>query len=567
MEINNDIDKQDDHSKDNLVWYRENVTRVSRFIWSSISVILLITIVVIYQFEQSAVIKKRLQEAVDTAKAKLISTEGNLQEIFQDLFRQKFPNIPSEADTILLVAQDIPNPKETILSPEISLSRIDKRYEEIRHRIKTAVNREYANAINHTIYLLDTYRKIYIKRIKNHKEYNKAINEQKESGAKTRRSIPTPFGTFDLDLKLALIILEFSTIACALIFHINLGRIRKLIPDQFKLNTGSSNLYPVPFWLFSYNLKNNLTHTVPNKHLTKLLGSIAIHIFWPVLAIVILWKCYEFQAIQTRIFGVDEAWLYISWIGIFFLIYLAIHNYVPNTILYKEPSKDEDHTLDRRAFLGLSITSVLMYLTSLLFIHKWVLDATKKVSEAALRATPVKTELSPVEGLLNVANLKLVVNQRNNIIHHEKVCKHHIPKQQIHINVIEKLESDKLHYQKSPRILEVLADQIISHNIKKEMSDNDIRKEPIDEKAVEFLRQAINASPFSYHLYHKLIRYYGRHKKYDKIRKFLDDHLGMIKTKIQGEKKKAWSWELEPLLKLNDELLRTKDAQNKKSKK
>ncbi|WP_121626588.1 hypothetical protein [Poseidonibacter antarcticus] len=94
---------------------------------------------------------------------------------------------------------------------------------------------------------------------------------------------------------------------------------------------------------------------------------------------------------------------------------------------------------------------------------------------------------------------QLIVNKKNGIIHHKIICKDHLPKKKNIGSNMSFASNVKFHKSKSIEIL------------------NQLTKNISVEDSIEILLLATANNPTSVHLYDKLVKLYGKIKKYDSI--------------------------------------------------
>lgn len=111
---------------------------------------------------------------------------------------------------------------------------------------------------------------------------------------------------------------------------------------------------------------------------------------------------------------------------------------------------------------------------------------------------------------------QLVVNKNTGVIHHKKFCKNHLPKEQ---NSLENIRiSPKIKFHTSKKI------QILNH-ISEDISVED---------SIQVLLLAVENNPTSVHLYDKLIKLFGKIKRYESIHLLLSDAQRQLLDKISS---------------------------------
>ncbi|HEV2801622.1 MAG TPA: hypothetical protein VGW12_14045 [Pyrinomonadaceae bacterium] len=351
-----------------------------------------------------------------------------------------------------------------------------------------------------------------------------ATSDKLDALNSTKPSIPTPFGDFEVQPALALLGLSFATLLSYFAFISSIYKIRSYAIDYAAAHQWSETISgrdPAPFWLFSTDpdLKNALTWRAKPRVVAAL--SLTLHAGWVLLAAWLTWECLSnWNSIKFVPFDYKLLWPYALVALLLIAAGLAVSQFLPpqyrRVFSRLKLKKRPGTSVNRRVVLGgilatfgLAATGGLLYL---LLREKKV-----KVRHFGLPATDAT--ISP-----HIRNL--VLHDRKLVLHHSEICSKHLPIHKHRARDVESRSDGHLHSACQLRILEKLAKDAL-HNLPTDYDPEDrkAKRAAFDkqaELALPYLEKAVLLSPFSYHLYDKLIGLYGRLRRYDAIKNLLE---------------------------------------------
>jgi hypothetical protein len=361
------------------------------------------------------------------------------------------------------------------------------------------------------VYHLRSYKELYGDRIALARVH---LSTKKESDdLKTaKKSIPTPFGNFQIAPKLALLGLAFAVIITYFVFYNYVRRVRRLANEEAVAGPDSASLrIPAPFW--SPDPGGGPT----SQSSSDVVLSVSLHVLWVGVGI---WLVFEslatWKATKALEFDYKSFWGYLLLLAVLVSVFIAIQQYFPasfkNRFLARN-GPDGSTRFPRRRFVYLGAIGALGVLTAVIY----------RVSGSRKRPKAVRPQLT--EFTATPEEAQWVQNAVTGVIHYRPVCEKHLPKKNRQLKEL------------SPALGGVHAG--LQARIWLDLSERAARPpEPEahhaqqDKNQVAYLQKAIAASPLSLHLYDRLCRVYGSLKLYDQIVPLFEGGLKEVEKRL-----------------------------------
>jgi len=364
--------------------------------------------------------------------------------------------------------------------------------------------RAFLTGLNTTLDILGTLRQELGPYRKGQTEIDEQKNDLKEYLNEERNAeeaIPTPFGTFNIHPRLGLLIVAFGSIVSYLAFATAAWRATRALARIAECDGRAYARPEVPFWLplIPSRLPDEWRCRADERF--QSIASVVLQVAWSIAGCALLVEC-------TRWNMEDRIW-YSSiplvngalWVGLYLQAFISSFwidwaiRAIPvkpeaANVLKEIPGRLRER-LSRRRFLIVSGGAALVVFG---FRQLWL--RLRAVSELRIRSD------------------ELVTNVASGVIHHRRLCAGHLPSQRHRARVTDTIQTGAIHQSMSASILEELA---------KDANDN--------EQATIYLKHAIEQSPASLRLYDRLVRIYGRQRRYQQIHKLLEDGLASAKQK------------------------------------
>ena len=304
-----------------------------------------------------------------------------------------------------------------------------------------------------------------------------------EKARTATQSIPSPFGNFDLNPRLALL---FIALATALTYITLLEGARRLLVSGATREEMPS---------FPYLLARRAMEVKDGR---RTFGSIVLHAAWVALVVVMAIACWRFMAYHEAMFvdwravriAVDAAACLVValFVGCLVTAWCSVPAPVRTRLKKLQPG--------RRTILITALVAVAG-----VAVRRCLVSA-KKNPRPRPSHLPERIEHLEGDGPSHyLVRYPYVQNRKTLVAHHPDICAHHLPNE---ANRRPALRSALLHRGREALFLERLAGY-----------DD-------DGSQIAYLQQAISHAPLSIHLYDKLVRAYGREKKYDQIEPLFD---------------------------------------------
>lgn len=490
--------------------YGEAVQRTGRFAVSTLVILAILAVIVLNELENSNTKSKRLRRDVISTTERLDrcmkAVDANRPRIAKRLSSLRDqPDLFGETKVTLDVSKKYADSEFKAI--EELQSSVTKRLGKESEPGKIDRNSTLIIQLEELAGLLKTYKK----------DYHDCLSLSKSSAIKrkemldmtgAKQSIPTPFGSFEVPPRLALIALAFATVLTYTSFIISVLRLHNIAVAYFVLRKDGS-VEPLdrffPAWLYGANSRSLLSlFSQPKGETYAYAISLSIHTVWLLFAFSLLhqaetWKSY------AALISLPRQLPQFTLLSLFGLaVLLAAVHFLP---LRRDKSLLETENASlirysrRRYIFGIVAGGLLAIGTYFLVSHR-----------AKRRAPPCRVTLEPS---LPVGHSNdFVVNKKNQVVHHALSCKRHLPSRKNR----GKLTSSGticLHAGDGVRIIE----QVALRNITDKQFD----------LAIKNLLSAINLAPHSFHLYDKLIGLYGRLKLYGEIDKLLQQAVSAAK--------------------------------------
>ncbi len=315
-----------------------------------------------------------------------------------------------------------------------------------------------------------------------------------EKARTATQSIPSPFGNFDLNPRLALL---FIALATALTYITLLEGARRLLVSGATREEMPS---------FPYLLARRAMEVKDGR---RTFGSIVLHAAWVALVVVMAIACWRFMAYHEAMFvdwravriAVDAAACLVValFVGCLVTAWCSVPAPVRTRLKKLQPG--------RRTILITALVAVAG-----VAVRRCLVSA-KKNPRPRPSHLPERIEHLEGDGPSHyLVRYPYVQNRKTLVAHHPDICAHHLPNE---ANRRPALRSALLHRGREALFLERLAGY-----------DD-------DGSQIAYLQQAISHAPLSIHLYDKLVRAYGREKKYDQIEPLFDHAIRYVEGELR----------------------------------
>lgn len=348
-------------------------------------------------------------------------------------------------------------------------------------------------------------------------------SKEKERLNSNKKSIPTPFGSFDVLPKLALLAVAFATLLSYISFHLSILRIRAFARDYSIAYNGQKMIsprIPAPAWLYSTEPDLEQYIMWRKSPRSRLILSLTLHGCWLILAGWLVWECLgRWNSAKALLYSHQHFVVYALIICSAVSAGLAVWQFVPVKLrnsfsVLENTGKSYYLKTSRRTFLYLGILTFLTIATgsTVLLLRK---TKNKNLKRPQYRGS---------EFGANPGSADWIVNQHTRVIHHAKTCRNHLPSQKTRVSLGKAQTDSHIHSGCEIRIWEEVATKILF----------DERSNEFDiERAIGYLGKAIDMSPLSYHLYDRLIGVYGRLCRYNEITSLLEGKLKWVRLEIE----------------------------------
>jgi hypothetical protein len=316
-----------------------------------------------------------------------------------------------------------------------------------------------------------------------------------ETTTTATQSIPSPFGSFDLNPRLALLFIALATALTYIVLTIGSRRLLRGLPRPGTLPT------------FAYALSDK-----KSVFTSSFFGSILLHAAWMALAGWIAIECTRRKAYEVSKFVDGRIAKTSVEIGVIVVIAL----FVLLVIIVRSKAAAATKTRlasfrpSRRAMLA--TTGVALAGTAVaLAVRKRLAGENPRPRSSYFPQSISSMDTERPSGLVMwgyVRNLKTLT------AHDEAICARHLPKE---ANRGPALRGDRIHRGKEAQVFEALALDFGSRSAR-----------------IDYLLQAISYAPFSIHLYDRLIRALGTMKRYDEIEPLFDDAIRRTRRVLAG---------------------------------
>ena len=345
------------------------------------------------------------------------------------------------------------------------------------------------------------------------------IKKQSEELKSAKKSIPTPFGNFQIAPKFALLGLAFAVILTYIPFLNWVRRIRGAANEYNAAVAGDANqsplAIPAPFW--SPDPQPAGAGGAQGWSSSNALLSILVHVVWLGLGLWLIVECLAvWSATKALAFAYRSFWGYLLVAVFVGVIIKALWPYVgPSLKRFSARAAEKSPVqLSRRNFaiaLGIGIVGV----------------AGVSLVRVLRKARAAKLPRPPVSDFTALVTEEWVQNKRTRIVHYEPICARHLP----HNRHQEKVANPNKGVHASCRVAILTA---LGHRLDRDVSRKDIEKDAElaaqGQLAIQYLVKVIQLSPLSLPLYDKLARTYGLFKSFDKILPLYQGGLAQAKT-------------------------------------
>jgi hypothetical protein len=361
------------------------------------------------------------------------------------------------------------------------------------------------------VYHLRSYKELYGDRVALARVH---LSTKKESDdLKTaKKSIPTPFGNFQIAPKLALLGLAFAVIITYFVFYNYVRKLRRLANEAVAGPDSAPLRIPAPFW--SPDPRRGPT----SQSSSDVVLSVSLHVLWVGVGI---WLVFEslatWKATKALEFDYKSFWGYLLLLAVLVAVFIALQQYFParfrNRLLARNEANGSQTGFPRRSFIYLGVLGALGVLTAVIY----------KVSGSHKRPKAVRPQLAeftatPVEG-------RWVQNAITGVIHYGPVCEKHLPTKKRQLKELTAARGG-VHAGLQSRIWFDLSERDAGP------PEPEAHHAQQDQTQVAYLQKAIAASPLSLHLYDTLCKIYGSSKQYEQIVPMFEGGLKEVEKRL-----------------------------------
>jgi hypothetical protein len=443
-----------------------------------------------------------------------VATNAVADELTEERQASKKPVITTFDSLMGFEAEDIPHKFYSVHKIE-SIRSLERQDEKLGALIKQgkdrleAYTKDDAQAAESSlaykgknfIKALATYREKYQTRIGVSRELLE-IKKQSEELKSAKKSIPTPFGNFQIAPKFALLGLAFAVILTYIPFLNWVRKIRGAANEYNAAVTGDADqsplAIPAPFW--SPDPQPAGAGGAQGWSSTNALLSILVHVVWIGLGLWLIVECLAvWSATKALAFEYRSFWGYLLVAVFAGVIIKALWPYVGPSL--KRVSDKSPVQLNRRNFaiaMGVAVVGVVGV----------------SLYRVLRKAKGPKLPRAPVSDYTTIVTEEWIQNKRTRVVHYEPICERHLPLGRHQ----EKVADPNKGVHASCRVAILAA---LGHRLKRDVSRDEIEKNPTlaaeGQLAIKYLVRAIQLSPLSLPLYDKLARTYGLFKSFDNI--------------------------------------------------
>jgi len=498
--------------------YAESVQRINRFTISTLTILLILVVIVQQELLNANFQARKLRREVISSTERLDRYAKSLAEQSNALYSMVREPSWKEMFTTEFQIDEFPRLSGyAALTPD-GLKQIEAMHTQLAKRLreeaakphKTKGDTQLIITLEDVTRVIKEYKRDY-QNCLSLKESALTKRKQLQDMRAAKQSIPTPFGNFQVPPKLALMALAFAAVITYLSFNVSVMKLRALTRTYLALQEGTQTI-PLdrspPFWLYgrgSSNFPSLFTRQTGSA--AAFIASVGLHAGWVIFAGWLVYESWTWKSSGTLLFRYKHLSDYLLVVLLAVAVVLALVQLVPRlskeSLSISRVKVAARRGFNRRAFLVISITGLITGAAYYFGFRRASQPSNKCAFE--FDSTPLKSY-----------EQDFVTNLRTRVLHHRLVCQKHLPRPQNRLRYEASLSSVCLHASSTSRILEQLAVRDASHH----------RYEP----AVANLKQAIDRSPLSYHLYDRLIGLYGRLRQYDEIEKLLKIALLRVKN-------------------------------------
>jgi hypothetical protein len=481
-----------DHAK----IYLDSITTVNRLITSSLIILVLLTIVVEYRLYDEQLPLRETTGLLTEANGRLSAYRSRLSGVLDGLARGVLEDRAAIVRTAERAIQDADPESLTKVIAEIGVRRDTEAGKAEQQRDEDLLQDlgEAQRALQRLQLELNRFatdeRKLAAE-IKKLEDKVTALNQRQPAS-----SIPTPFGTFDLPPRLALLLIAFASVAAFVAFFVARRSVTTAAVRAAR-GMGSPEAPPVAFWLYPMDSTfPSALRQETNAH-WKLAASVLFQCAWFALSL--------FLAVECFLWNRDARFWYTSLTPVNYGLTSAVAvqaMLVAWQLLHLVP----------RAFYQ-PIAPASKYLGALLTRRQLLYGTVTAVAAVAGGRWLWLTGRFPLQ--IGLPTRDLVANGSSGVVHHSQICFRHLPKI-VNRRRLNQVNAGRLHWSASSAILEELATTAP------------------DSTAAEYLELAIRRSPGSVHLYDRLVKIYGRQRRYDRIVAILESGLAAAREILAG---------------------------------
>jgi hypothetical protein len=319
-------------------------------------------------------------------------------------------------------------------------------------------------------------------------------------------SIPTPFGTFELAPSLVLFGLFFASVLAHLVFTKSL-RTQRLVAIAYTAEQGTQPVnwpFSAPFW--AHSLHANAVRAFGSGSLSSawVVPATALHAMWLLFSVVLLREARNWGVLQELDLPWPAAWFFL---GEILLVGTAVyaanflfHDPVAAALRWLHLSFPAPRSRARRRFVAsLAVLVPASVVLALRFFRGAV----------AARAT------GPVARGVDFGSKTRgwIANRKTGVLHHELYCLGHLPAE-ANRSTGPSAVGAPLHRTYQVLILEAEAKRA--------------RDERRYDDAARLYTEAIQLSPFSFHLYDAVTKIYGQQRRYEETARLLHGALDRV---------------------------------------
>ena len=258
----------------------------------------------------------------------------------------------------------------------------------------------------------------------------------------TKQSIPTPFGSFQIDPRLALVGMALASLIAYFFFNLS-ARTARTMAQELAQSLGQSERcrYAVatPSWFF---VGSNSVREIAIRPSTSTAAAARLHAAWLLLALAICFESWRLGAASSLLIGHSYAMYVVLAAALLVAVALAVDFLHPRpaVIWHEQLPRLMAVRVSRRQAIAVAVISTSVVVAGSV-LRRWPRKGrplpnalrAKEVSVPIYPNTPVAIDVDGEESLLSREKerkwkLNLTAHAHTGVVHHIEICSHHLPK-------------------------------------------------------------------------------------------------------------------------------------------